>query len=229
MKNTLFLLLACFFFSTISKAQNGWYLMAAGSMGSSGIKQGSMWPEEYISNITGFNAQARVGYHHKKWRIETGLQYNVTGYKQGLIFGSSFPDTLPTGSLKTTFRELSVPLQVGYEIPVSGKLSIVPYLGITTGLCLGSYYTTKLPDTTVISGKSDSKSFDYVYHKVNVWGSATIHAEYKLSSRWGIIAGPSFQYMLNNMMKRSASLIPESNSVQHNYLLAFDLGLKMNI
>ena len=229
MKTIFILLLSCCFFATTTEAQNKWYLIGTGSVGSSGIKQGSLWPEEYISNITGFNAQARVGYHFKKWRVEAGLQYNVTGYKQGLTFGNSFPDTMPTGSLKTTFREVSVPLQLGYEIPVSSKLMIVPYLGITTGLCLGSYYTTRLPDTAVISGKSDSKSFNYAYHKVNVWGSAAVHAEYKLSSRWGIIAGPSFQYMLNNMMKRSASMIPESNAVQHNYLLAFDLGLKMNL
>ncbi|KAA5533655.1 PorT family protein [Taibaiella lutea] len=228
MKKLTLLIATCILWAH-TNAQQKWYIITSGAVGSSSIKQGSHWPEPYISSITGFNTQAKIGYHLKNWRLETGLQYKQTGYKQGLTFGSSFPDTMPTGYEKLKFREIAIPIDIGYQIPLSSRFKLVPSVGISTGFLLNINYATKAPDEKEHSENIGHNRFKSLYGLIHIWGNTALHIEYKLNNRFEIIAGPAFQYTLNDIMTGTWSFIPESNSIQHLYFLGGDIGLKVNL
>lgn len=225
----IILSLSCCVLFVHAQAQNKLYLIASGAAGLSSAKYSYSMPidQTNISGLAGFNAQAKIGYHLRKWRLEAGLQYKITGYKQELEFANSQGNSLGMGSLKSRFPELSVIANFGYQIPLNSRFMLVPYAGFSSGVALGLHYTSVLPDQTTHSDKVDSKTFDNSFHKVNFWTNTAVHVEYKASERFSIAFGPSFQYMLNNAQKE-AKVSSIFNEYQHNYLLAMDLGVKYN-
>jgi hypothetical protein len=233
MKKILFLAGAVTF-ATGSFAQNGFYLSPSIGAGISNTKQDffSLDPNGSKikrSNILSYNGSLNVGYKLNHWRFEAGIQYSISGYKMDdLVFGNNFPDTTPQGSSEVQYQHLSIPLKVGYEIRLGNKFNLIPLAGIVTSYNLGATSINNLFGEGKKTYPWTKERFDYDNHRISIWGTAALRAEYKLSNRISIFAGPSVQYMISNLLKSPYSN-PVYNASQRNYTVNFDLGVNIKL
>jgi hypothetical protein len=218
-------------FSLSAYAQNGFYI--APSIGA-GISNATKSP--YAVGVYGYaasnhksavfsnNLQFGIGYRYKNWLFQTGIQYFKSGYKiDNLVFGTDFDpnnDNISgSGSYTIKINQIGIPLQVGYAIPLSNKLSLVPYVGVLSSFTFsGSSKLNepgKLPKNSELSGAALND-----YGRFTFWGLAGAQLEYKLSDKVSLFGGPSIQYKLGST---------SNNNQQNFYNLNFNLGLKMNL
>lgn len=214
-------------------AQNGLYLSYSAGAGMSNVKQNYFWvgnPNGHnpvTDAVFNYNLQLGVGYQYKKWRLETGLQYAVTGYKlSGITLSSNFPNS-GEGTSETFFNHLSVPLRLGYAIKLSDKLSLVPYAGIMVGYNFGARTITELPGEPKSDVRWASKDFKDRYQSVSVWGNLALHLEYKVSKRVALFGGPSVQYMISNFAKVPSNAAFKASD--RPYFLNMNVGAKMTL
>lgn len=213
-----------------AKGQGKIYIMPTAGMGLSNVSQDyakGQFSDLKKSGIMNYNIQIGVGYRLERWRIETGLQYLVSGFKHtGLLFGNSYPNGAANGYIVYKYLHLNVPLQVGYTIPVSSKFSFVPTVGMALGYNIDQHTTVDYEDVRY-TNKMGRQAFKSIYNTISVWGKAGFRIEYKLNNRFDLVGGPAFQYMFTNIYK-----VPDNapyKASQHSYSLNFDLGLKVNI
>jgi hypothetical protein len=215
-------------------AQNGFYLSPSIGAGISNTKQDffSLDPNGSKikrANISGYSGSLNVGYKLSHWRFEAGIQYSTSGYKiDDLLFGYSFPDTIGYGSSTTQYQHLAIPVKVGYEIRLGNNFKLIPFAGIITSYNLGATTNNDIPGEGKNSYTWTKERFDYNNHRISIWGTAALRAEYKLSNRISVFAGPSVQYMISNLLKSPYSN-PVYNASQRNYNINFDLGVNINL
>lgn len=216
-----------------ANAQSGFYLSPAIGAGMSGVKQNyfsidqknGFSPDSKV--ILSYNAQLGVGYRYKKWRLETGLQYLVTGYKYEDIFlGIDFP-TGPAGTTETRYQHLAVPLRLGYSISLSDRLHLVPYAGIAASYNMGARTITDIPGSLKSDYRWKSKDFKNQFNSISVWGNLALQLEYKTSDRISIFGGPSAQYMISNFLKTPDNAVYKASDRQ--YTINMDLGVKIGL
>jgi len=224
MKKT-FLLLALVGTGLTASAQNGFYLNYSIGAGITNSNQKLFLSTPDFRPLAGYTAQISAGYQYKRWRLEAGIQRSTTGYQlKNLLFASQFPDTIGKGYMKWRYSHFMIPVKIGYEIPLSSRFSLTPMVEAIAG------YNQK---ETIISGgyeerkKTDTPDFGSIYNRFSFWTGATLKAEYKITPRYTIFAGPEFQYMVSNLVKSKPNALFQPS--MHNYSLMFNIGLKMQI
>jgi hypothetical protein len=226
----MFFLLGCIAIGLNAKGQGKVYIMPTAGIGLSNVSQDynkDQFHDLNKSGIMNYNIQVGVGYCLGKWRIETGLQYLVSGFKHtGLLFGNSYPNGSANGFIEYKYLHLNVPLQVGYTIPVSAKFSFVPMVGMALGYNMDEHITVDY-DEVRYTNNMGRQAFKSIYNTISVWTKTGVRLEYKINNRFQLIGGPNFQYMLTNLYKVPDNVVYEA--AQHNYSLNFDLGLKVSI
>jgi hypothetical protein len=233
MKKTIFLAGAVIL-AIPAFAQNGFYLSPSVGAGIGNTKQDffSLDPNGNKIKRTAvfsYSGSLNLGYKLNHWRLEAGIQYSTSGFKYDyLVFGNIFPDTTPNGSAEIRYRHLSIPVKVGYEIKLGNKFTLIPFAGIMTSYNLGATSVTDIPGEGKKTNSWTKEEFDYDNHRITIWGTAALRAEYKLSNRVSVFAGPSVQYMISNLLKSPYSN-PIYNASQRNYTINLDLGVKIKL
>ena len=126
------------------------------------------------------------------------------------------PTVTNLGTYKLSINQVGIPLQIGYAIPLSNKLSLVPQLGVIACYSFsGSTQYEEQAGRTSLPGYALND-----YGRFTFWGQAGVQLEYKLNNRFSLSGGPSLQYMLGGTGNNY------SNSF---YNLNFNLGLKINL
>lgn len=210
MKKTIVFAAACMLAFT-AKAQNGFYLSPSLSAGISNqassyisTNENGVPYERKPAAILNYSFRAGIGYRYKHWRLESGLTYVSSGYNQkGLIFGDDFDPVkgliTSNGYYKMRTNYIGIPLSVGYAIPLSIRLSLVPAAGITaTYLVSGS---SELNDgKNVYRGPLTSTTLDH-FGRVSIWTQASLTMEYKVSDKIRLFGGPGIQYLHGSTAK----------------------------
>ena len=215
-----------------ASARNGFYISPSIGAGISSQKQKYFSPDQIsyspdTKNAFSYNAQLGIGYSYKKWRLETGLQYAVTGYKYtDIILGINFPD-MGEGTIETRYQHLSLPLRIGYTVGLSDKLSLAPYAGIIASYNLGARTVTKFSPEPKSDYRWQSKDFKNYYNSSSLWGNLALRLEYKVNNRLSILGGPTVQYMISNFMKIPDGAIYKAS--ERMFLVNMDFGVKYNL
>lgn len=217
-------------FSSSVHAQNGFYLAPLAGAGISNTQHryttydnAGIATSTHTSSIFSYNFRAGIGYRYKNWRFESGLQYMSNGYlMKDLVFGSGYDPATGTiqsyGSYRVRLNHIGIPLQVGYSIPLSRKLSLIPSVGfITTYTFNGTYETNE--GSSVRTGDWTKKSLDD-YGRISVWGQASLQLEYKVNQKISLFGGPSLQHQF---FKDGGGLW------KNPYNLHFNLGVKIGL
>lgn len=212
-------------------AQNGFYFSpsAGAGIGSSTMSIYSIGLSGTSSTnsrvvILSTNLQLGIGYQHKNWRFQSGLQYFQSGYKiKDLTFGSDFDPNNPagsggTGSYKITINQVAIPLQVAYTIPLGNRFSLVPHIGALAAYTFSG--TSRIDGNGGVTSKSLSGAALNDYGRFTFWGQAGVQLEYKLSDKISLFGGPSAQYMLGGT---------GNNNEKNFYNIHFNLGLKIEL
>ncbi len=208
-------------------AQNGAYIAAAAGIGSCAINTNITYFDQKGNSIersalVSYNAGIGIGYEHKHWRFETGVQYLRTGYEMpNLLFGTDFDGELShfatgPGKLRLTYNHIGIPLRAGYVFYSSRKINLVPYLGI-----LSTYNTGARSVFNSTANTWSATAFDNRYNRISVWGTAALYLEGKVSSKVSLFGGSSLYYMISDFAK--------AYTTQRNYMIGVDLGLKMTL
>lgn len=225
-------LLAFGMLSLPAYARDGLYFSYSAGAGISNVKQNYFIVDQNghspaTEGVFSYNLQLGLGYQYKKWRLETGLQYAVTGYKlSGITLGSNYPNS-SVGTSETLFNHLSLPLRLGYTIKLSDRLSLVPYAGIMVGYNFGARTTTDLPGEPQSDYRWQSEDFKDRYQSVSVWGNLALQLEYKVSNRVTLFGGPSAQYMISNFAKVPSNAVYKASD--RPFLLNMNIGAKMTL
>lgn len=233
MKKTLFLAGAVML-AIPAFSQNGFYLSPSVGAGISNTKQDFFSTDPNGNTIKrgstlSYSGNLNIGYKLNHWRLEAGIQYSTSGFKyDNLVFGNNFPDTTSQGSVTIQYRHLAVPIKVGYEIRLGNKFNLVPFAGIITSYNLGATSVTDIRGEAKRTDSWTKEQFDYDHHRITIWGTAALRAEYKVSNRISVFAGPSVQYMISNLLKSPYSN-PAYDAAQRNYTINFDLGVNINL
>ncbi|WP_118975851.1 outer membrane beta-barrel protein [Taibaiella koreensis] len=228
MKYVLVLLLACPFATTLH-AQNGLYLAPSIGAGLSNANRsvltgsGEMTMGNAKGPVFSQTAQLGIGYQYKHWRFQSGIQYFQGGYKtDDPIFRPATDNPAMPVSLKDEYRfvvhQVGIPLQVGYAIALSPRLTLVPYAGITTAFAFAGNARLSNGAGTTGGGLEGIAVNDY--GRFTLWGQAGLQLEYKLNNRISLTGGPSVQYRLAGTGNRDA---------KNYYNLNFNLGAKINL
>lgn len=211
-------------------AQNGFYLspsVGAGMSSSSPSSYGTTSDGYSVlmdkTPIPAYNMQIGIGYQYKNWRFQSGLQYFRSGFKiGGLSFNTHFnpfdPAVLTNGSYNISISQIGIPLQVGYVIPLSKKLCLVPYAGLLGALTFAG--NSRHDEHKQITNRSLSGAELNGYGRFTVWGLAGLQLEYKLNNKVSVFGGPSLQYRLRTT---------GGNTDGNFYNLNFNLGMKFNL
>lgn len=218
-------------FSSPAFAQDGFYLSPSAGAGisNSGTSVYSTTANGYNvimdkTPVPSYNMQIGVGYQYKKWRFQSGIQYFRSGFKIGALrfnehFYSFEPAVLTgSGSYNISISQIGIPLQVGYAIPLSNKLSLVPYVGLLSSFTFaGSSRHDEYKET---SKRSLSGAELNGYGRFTVWGLTGVQLEYKMNNKVSIFGGPSLQYRLGTT---------GNNTEGSFYNLNFNLGMKIEL
>ncbi len=214
-----------------AQAQNGFYLAPSigASISNSDRSAYNIGIEGYTtastkSPIVSKNLQLGIGYQYKHWRFQSGIQYFSSGYKvDKLMRDPGFnpnvpPDAMNLGAYRISLNQVSIPLQVGYVIPIGQKLSLVPYLGVNAGYTFSG--TASLDNGITKERWSMPGAALNDYGRFTMWLTAGVQAEYKLTDKISVTGGPSVQYMMTGT----------GNNYEKNfYNVNFNLGLKVGL
>jgi hypothetical protein len=230
MKKTLFLA-GAIILAVPAIAQNGFYLSPSVGAGMSNARPYNPWTDISLSSSFSYNASMGVGYHYKNWRIQSGIQYLTSGYQLNNVSVTEFFDPLNpyrgTDKYRISYRHLGVPLQIGYTILPTKKLSLVPYLGAFISYNIGARSVSTEADIKTKTSWSKDE-FDLFYKSISVWGTAALYLQYKATNRISILCGPSAKYMISNFAKQRFGIM-EKLSKQKNQAVTLDLGVNIKL
>ncbi len=208
-----------------ASGRNGFYVSPSAGVGVSRLRLNYLLPDgvkfdRRAENVLSYNATLGMGYNYKKWRLEMGLQYALTGY-QVTCLSPGFPDNTRT---TTRYEHLNIPLRLGYNIGLNNRLSFVPYAGIVVGYNIGARTITNYPPAPELEHGWSADEFKNSYNRFYLSGSLALRLEYMINHRISIFSGPSAQYMLTRFMKMPSEMKPSENI----FMAHMDLGLKVN-
>ncbi|PSK94309.1 outer membrane beta-barrel protein [Taibaiella chishuiensis] len=212
-------------------ARDGFYVAPSVGAGISNVKQDlfKLDPNGGLktSAIFNYNAQLGIGYRYGRWRLETGLQYTLTGYKyKDLVIVNNYPNTA-NGESETRYGHLSIPLTVAYTIPLGSRWSFSPQAGALLSFNTGTRYSADFPGVLKIDSTWTSDKFKKERQATSVWGRVALQAGYKAGERVTLFAGPSMQYMFSNFMKTPANAPYKAS--ERSYFINMDLGARISL
>lgn len=226
-------------FSLSSFAQKGFYL--APSIGA-GISNGGMrmtysavdmqtLRDQYnFKNVFSYKVGMSIGYQCHHWRFQTGLQYLTRGFKlddQPFLPLNIDPSNNILSDLSINYKHIVIPLQIGYQLNLSRKLSLVPYLGLMVGYNTGGIISLNT-EGKIARERMTKEIFDNVNHRLSLWTTVVFHVAYKVNNKISLFGGPSYQQIISNLedFPNDFSLISRNYK---RYAANLDLGLKITL
>jgi len=215
--------------SMAASAQNGFYLSPSIGAGISNANR-SVPFDQYgptLGSAKGpvfsTTAQIGIGYSYKRWRFQSGIQYFQGGYKTDDPIFRPASDNLAiplplTDEYRFVVHQVGIPLQVGYAIALSKRLTLVPYAGITPAFAFAGSSRFSNSSETTRGGLEGYAVNDY--GRYTLWAQAGMQLEYKLNNRISLTGGPSLQYRIAGTGNQDA---------KHYYNLNFNLGAKISL
>ncbi len=199
----------------MSNASHDFYKMVSGG--------GQIKP----SAVLNYNAQLSVGYGFGRWRVESGIQYATTGFiYKGLIMDTP-PGDIISGTEETRYYHLSVPLRVGYTLPLGSRRSLSPMAGALVSFNTGARTIVDFPVFRESDTKWTSDNFKTQKQGTSVWGNVSLQAGFRLNGRVTVFAGPGLQYMLTNFLKAPAASPYKAS--ERPYFINMDIGARINL
>ncbi len=215
-----------------SFAQRGLYVAPSVGMGMSNAAQDFFTVDQNGRQIKPaavfcYNAQVGIGYRFGRWRLETGLQYAITGFTHKALFFDDIPADAAEGTEQTRYYHLSVPLCVGYTLPLSSRWSLSPMAGALVSFNTGARTIVDFPVFRESDTKWTSDNFKTQKQGTSVWGNVSLQAGFRLNGRVTVFAGPGLQYMLTNFLKAPAASPYKAS--ERPYFINMDLGARINL
>lgn len=169
----------------------------------------------------------------KKWNFESGIRYlrgNSTlnsntyafqqnGYantflanyllqnsaNQDLQFANSQSNTVVADASQfgNRYEYLMIPMQIGYEIGLSKKISLNILAGVSTDIFLQN---TIINDNSILQEKSTINTSSNIYKPLNLSGLGGVKASYLISEHWQLNLGSSYQHSLFSGINNSTAL-----------------------
>lgn len=223
-------LIAGMLFALNAWGQKGLYLKPSAGIGFSYKKE-----EKNLFDIQGVktgplapvNVTAGIGYHVKKWRVETGIGYSRTGVKHEFqnVFASPEKGLIyDTANAHTYFHHIIIPLRIAYQFRMNRKLSLYPTLGGAVSFNMGTTDKLIYNQNTSANRNRTSLSFPPQLRPVTLLGEAQLNATYKVSKNIDVFGGPALQYMINPV-SRSKGDVGKSASDTYPYNIMINAGL----
>jgi hypothetical protein len=194
------------FLTVPAYAQNGFYFSPSIGAGASNSSRASFATgiEGIIdanarSPIVSKNVQLGIGYQYKNWRFQSGIHYFQSGYKMDDLthragFNPDITTLIHANTYKVTINQIGIPLQVGYVIPLSKRLTLEPYVGILAAYTFSG--NSRLSSSTQDVKSSLSGAALNGYGRFTGWGYAGLQLEYKVNNKISLFGGPSIHYKL---------------------------------
>lgn len=221
MKKLLFLLLMIT--SANVYAQNGWFLQPYAGFGNTKIRNKYYWGIGVLEKTFTYNGGFNVGYQARNISVSAGLAYLRTGSEQQATFPSGTPPYNVIGAEKYKFyySHILLPICESYNIKTGSKLAIIPVLGMAPAYNLSEWQASPTKE------KISREKFNNEYNNISLFGLAQISASFAISKYLSVFAGPSFSYMLTNMLRIPAGALYKSS--QHNYAALCNVGMQYNL
>ena len=136
-----------------------------------------------------------------------GINYKIITSSGSAYLKPSFdPSPSPGDSIEaetatSQLNYLSIPLQVAYTIHAGNRLTILPGVGFTANLLVGSKLFTRL------QGEGNSENCNIVIRKLqgldrlNFSAITDAELQYKVASKWSLFMLPSFKYAISSITK----------------------------
>jgi len=185
-------------------------------------------------SVTSFQGQLDLGYRSGKWQFITGLGYLRTGvdlsrgsmvdlrHDMGVMTLSGDQYYMPimyNAPGCTVYNpHIIMPVKVGYElVRFSNRLTLNPVIGAEVCYNIRRVFV----ESDLENGRQveTPSSFRENCNRISVAGLAQINAEYKMSKRFDLTAGPSVHYMLTSTLNFRG---------EYDYAVLFNAGLKWN-
>lgn len=226
MKKALLALGTILSLATVSTAQSKLYIQPSVNfgVGSSQTSSNTNAVKPEIKSTLTYGAGLGIGYRLGDLRLETGLRYDISGFRHNLIYSNiSGPFE---GEVTYKYHHISVPLSVGYEIKIGKRFSITPLVGVMASYNAGgSNKVSGVPFEA--GGKMDSKFFGDMYNRLSIWGTGSIRFNYQLSNKVSIFIAPTAQYMISNFQNTSSNSLFKSSL--RNYNIGCAIGVSINL
>jgi hypothetical protein len=150
-----------------------------------------------------------TGYEIGKFRISAGFSFASTSKKEtktGLLWESDFQfDTIgqstSTGTTYThyaVFRYAGVPVSVGYIVPISEKIRVIPEIGAIPAITLPIMYTY-INESTKEKRTSTHKAGN-TYNVFSLSGLGLVAIEFDIARYASLNAGGYYTYQFTNMV-----------------------------
>ncbi len=226
MKKTLLALGTILSLATVSTAQSKLYVQPSVNFGMGNSQTSSTTnavKPETKSTLT-YGAGLGIGYLLGDFRLETGLRYDISGFRHNLVFSNiSGPFD---GEVTYKYHHFSIPLQAGYEVKLGKRFSITPLVGVMFSYNAGG--STRLNSIIHESNsKIPSEAFSNMYNRVSLWGTGSVQFNYKLSNKVSIFIAPTVQYMLSNFHNSPSDVV--FKSTQRNYNIGLQAGVRISL
>jgi len=199
----LFILLSCIsLLSADTYAQKNLFVNPYIGAGTAHVNQSSFGGTPLTSNVLSTTGGVNVGMQKGMFRLSIGAALLNTGYRfsNPLTFSNNNqPVNLDSAYLDIVYRHILVPVRVGVVLK-TGKLSIIPAVAIAPCYNLGAKSTKE----SLTTGNKEVDTYPFssaVYRKLTFSGIASADIAYQLNKHIAVTLGPSYCYMLTNMLK----------------------------
>lgn len=201
MRKHLLFTFTLFIISTHIFAQKGLFVKPYAGFGAEGVhSNSSFYSNTGSGNLTyTFGIQAGMAYTHL--RLSAGVALLNNGFSlDDLVFEDQFDPT--TGQvvkgftpvdIKYTYRDIAIPIIVGYALNIGGKLSIVPELGLAPAYKIAYISEWQMANGNTIRNNNTATVGD----RVSVFFMTAVNAQYNLNKHIGITLGPAYTHHIN--------------------------------
>jgi hypothetical protein len=197
---------------------------------------GSASQEGYLINRerTGIfiqNAGLSAVHWINNWFVSAGVNYLTTGYAYDmgtLTSGGYFePATsLTNAKVSYQYQHVTIPVTVGRKFSMR-KFSVLPEAGVDLAYNLSerSRFNSDQKNTSykAIPG------FSSAYNRVSVLAGASITASYRLTEQLSVFCGPSYKYMVTDIVKQKTSGLTGASISQNHHALLLNAGVYISL
>ncbi len=154
-----------------------------------------------------YAGQVQVSYAlTPRLQLATGLGYTEYATRYNYILRKRSPTdslliTEEAIQYRDTYRYLTLPLQVRYELGSRSRLHYGLLGGSTLGLYLGGRTTT---GTSCACEQQSWSGANSPYRRISVGITAGLYGRYQLAPRWTLLVQPSFTYSILSISKPEA-------------------------
>lgn len=218
------------------------YVQARGGTGPTNVRIHAADKEPRSNSAVSYFGELGIGRQWGNVLLNTGIGFLTTGRNVTYTYWINSPEKPGTHEIATArkaeyYEHITVPLNVGYTISLSERLSLVPAIGVE-----GSYNVSarlRQVDKINMANVYHIRIFDLEhtyagdglrpFNKYSLWCRAQLDLAYNLSPRISIVAGADYHRMLTNLIDAKGyheHIFPQS---MYNYALLVNLGLRVSL